>query len=138
MSALVVSKHEGVYQINDLAPNDYIGIRCFLPITFTILKKLSEANYKFPKHINANEIIPFSDFTESHETQIIYNSGMRVVCSNKFSRNNPIDELLLLGNIYTVDEVSESKKRFTLTEFPQNNRSEKKKWFDFENFKPIL
>lgn len=134
LAGLVVSKHSNPHVI-DLNDDIMVGVRCFLPITKSIKESLMLAEFNFPEFINLEEIKPINKFENELESSI-FNilPDTKVVCSNKFTFENELDLLLNLNKEYIVKEVNSNKQQLTLVEFPQQNKADKKKWFDFRNF----
>ena len=59
----------------------------------------------------------------------------KIVCCFALSDFADVHALLQVGGIYTVSSEKKEKGFVTLVEFPQENLSEKKKWFQFDFFR---
>ena len=96
---------------------------------------------EFPQ-INKNNPktwFPFEKFNKLDQLPKLsignFNLGDSVICVSNSEVDQGFNDLLVFGNIYTVNEIKGNKGLISLAEFPQQNRAEKIKWFSMSNFR---
>ena len=88
-----------------------------------------------------NTWLPSGSFTSIVHLPFLENTDVgaqdKIVCCRSESDSADFHSELKKGGIYSVSGVKKDKKLVALTEFPQANVSDKKKWFHFDFFRAL-
>ena len=128
--SFIVSKNSENYFMDG---ENELAVRIYIPLNKSIINKLKELNFLLPDYINYEDIRIIEE-TKSNIDINDLNIGSSVSCINNKNEDRSIISELENGSLYTISEINVRKNIITLQEYPQQNNSEKKKWFNISLF----
>ncbi|GAA4053346.1 ribosomal protein L7/L12 [Flavobacterium chungnamense] len=125
-----VSKNKENYFMDN---GEKLAVRVYIPLNKNIIDKLKELNFLLPDYINYEDIRIIVETKSSIDINNLI-IGSSVSCINNKNDDRSTISELEKGSLYTISEINVRKNIITLQEYPQQNNSEKKKWFNISLF----